>query len=82
MAIAALAHWGSSRPRPWPSTMPGIDTTYAAVLLGRGAGDRKRSSLEKCRRAGLYPASLTKVMTVLLGMEDIESGKIALSATR
>mgnify|MGYP001152193080 CR=1 FL=1 len=44
-----------------------VEKTTGAVLYEKNADER------------LYPASLTKVMTVLLAVEDIESGKIALS---
>ena len=57
---------------------PGIDTTYAAVLLAED-GDQETVLYTKNADERLYPASLTKVMTVLLAVEDIESGKIALS---
>ena len=75
--IAALA-LGLVSPAAMAIDDPGIDTTYAAVLLAED-GDQETVLYTKNADERLYPASLTKVMTVLLAVEDIESGKIALS---
>ena len=75
--IAALA-LGLVPPAAMAIDDPGIDTTYAAVLLAED-GDQETVLYTKNADERLYPASLTKVMTVLLAVEDIESGKIALS---
>ncbi len=75
--IAALA-LGLVPPAALAIDDPGIDTTYAAVLLAED-GDQETVLYTKNADERLYPASLTKVMTVLLAVEDIESGKIALS---
>ena len=58
---------------------PQIDTTYAAVLLGVDDNGNQTVLYEKNENERVYPASLTKVMTVLLAVEDIEAGKIALT---
>ena len=57
---------------------PGIDSTYAAVLFSADGG-QETVLYTKNETERLYPASLTKVMTVLLAVEDIEAGRIALS---
>ena len=75
--IAALA-LGLVSPAAMAIDDPGIDTTHAAVLLAED-GDQETVLYTKNADERLYPASLTKVMTVLLAVEDIESGKIALS---
>ena len=71
--IAALA-LGLVPPAAMAIDDPGIDTTYAAVLLAED-GDQETVLYTKNADERLYPASLTKVMTVLLAVEDIESGK-------
>ena len=58
---------------------PQIDTTYAAVLLGVDDNGNQTVLYTKNENERVYPASLTKVMTVLLAVEDIEAGKIALT---
>lgn len=75
--VAALA-LGIVSPSALAIDNPAIDTTYAAVLI---AGDDGEETVLYTKNADerLYPASLTKVMTVLLAVEDIEAGKIALT---
>ena len=77
-ALIAALTLGLAAPGALAVDDPGIDTTYAAVLLAED-GDQETVLYTKNADERLYPASLTKVMTVLLAVEDIESGKIALS---
>lgn len=75
--LAALT-LGLVTPAAFALDDPGIDTTYAAVLLAED-GNQETVLYTKNENERLYPASLTKVMTVLLAVEDIEAGKIALT---
>ena len=77
-ALIAALTLGLAAPGALAVDDPGIDTTYAAVLLAEN-DDQETVLYTKNADERLYPASLTKVMTVLLAVEDIESGKIALS---
>ncbi len=56
---------------------PNMDTTFAAVLLAEN-GDDETLVYAKNERAKVYPASLTKVMTVLLAVEAVENGSVSL----
>ena len=57
---------------------PKVDSSYAVVLLAEN-GSNESVIYTKNDHERLYPASLTKVMTVLLAIEDIESGAVKLS---
>ena len=57
---------------------PQIDTTHAAVLLAENDG-QETILYTKNETDRLYPASLTKIMTVLLAVEAIEDGTVSLS---
>jgi serine-type D-Ala-D-Ala carboxypeptidase (penicillin-binding protein 5/6) len=58
---------------------PQIDTTQAAMLIAVDDDGTEMVLYEKDADEQLYPASLTKIMTVLLAVEDIEAGKISLT---
>ena len=57
---------------------PQTDSSYAVVLLAEN-GSNESVIYPKNEHERLYPASLTKVMTVLLAIEDIEAGAVKLS---
>ncbi len=57
---------------------PQVDSSFAVVLLAEN-GSNESVIYTKNDHERLYPASLTKVMTVLLAIEDIESGAVKLS---
>ena len=57
---------------------PQIDSTYAAILMAED-GDNESLVYAKNERERMYPASLTKVMTVLLALEAVENGSASLS---
>ena len=57
---------------------PQADSSYAVVLLAeRGSSETVLYTKNADER--LYPASLTKVMTVLLAVEAVEAGTVKLS---
>ena len=57
---------------------PKVDTSHAVVLLAEN-GSNESVIYTKNEHERLYPASLTKIMTVLLAIEDIESGAVKLT---
>lgn len=57
---------------------PQIDSTSAAILLAED-GESETLVYAKNERERMYPASLTKVMTVLLALEAVEEGSVSLS---
>ncbi len=57
---------------------PQADSSYAVVLLAEN-GSNESVIYTKNDHERLYPASLTKVMTVLLALEAVEAGTVKLS---
>ena len=57
---------------------PQVDSSHAVVLLAE-KGSSETVLYTKNEHERLYPASLTKVMTVLLALEAVESGRVRMS---
>ena len=77
--LLAVLLVGSAAPGALAADDPQIDTTHAAMLVALGDDGEQTVLYEKNADERMYPASLTKVMTVLLAVEDIEAGKLALT---
>ncbi len=77
LALALLLGQGLSIPARAVSD-PNIDSSYAAILLADN-GTNETVLYEKNAQDKMYPASLTKVMTVLLAIEAIDRGEAGLT---
>lgn len=57
---------------------PGVDSTRAAILVAEKGND-ETVLYTKNADERMYPASLTKIMTVLLAIEAVENGSVGLA---
>lgn len=61
-----------------PPEAQSTDSRYAAIVVDAASGEVLFSRFADARR---YPASITKVMTLYLAFEALESGKVSLNDT-
>ena len=80
-ALFALCLPGLSVPASAEAWMQGDDLAIAAPSAALMEKETGRLIYEKNSHERLFPASVTKVMTMLLIVEDIESGKAQLTDT-
>ena len=80
-ALFALCLPGVSVPASAEAWMQGDDLAIAAPSAALMEKETGRLIYEKNSHERLFPASVTKVMTMLLIVEDIESGKAQLTDT-
>jgi len=74
--LAANVAWAQPKPQPEPSSVNLAPNAVSAILIDTDTGT---VLYEKNSRLRLPPASITKVMTLLLVMEAIDQGKIKLT---
>ena len=80
-ALFALCLPGLSVPASAEAWMQGDDLAIGAPSAALMEKETGRLIYEKNSHERLFPASVTKVMTMLLIVEDIESGKAQLTDT-
>ncbi|WP_083462955.1 D-alanyl-D-alanine carboxypeptidase family protein [Calditerricola satsumensis] len=74
--LAANVAWAQPKPQPVPSSVNLAQNAVSAILIDADTGT---VLYEKNSRLKLPPASITKIMTLLLVMEAIDRGKIKLT---
>lgn len=74
--VAASGAWAKNAPSKKSSAQPAIDNRTASILIDAETGAVLHGDREDDLR---YPASLTKIMTLYVVFEALESGKLRLN---